>query len=139
MSEYNTDHSESEGFIAPEQKLSILDDQDVQELIEHRKIQPEDFSIIENLSRFTKTELISNFHNYFTFSQENSTADLERDIAYYNQQLSTDPNNDVVRRHKELSEWYLEICRKYNWATAHNINRVLERLNSNAEFSTIND
>ncbi len=118
---------------------SVLHEEDVQELIENRKIQPEDYSIIDNLSQFTKTELISNFHNFFLNHKEISAQELEADIRLLDRRLDSDPNNDETRRKKEMSEWYLELCRKYDWATAHAVNRVLERRNTHSEFSTIND
>ncbi len=137
MNEIKTpDNSILENLNNSEKSPSIIDDQDVQELIKSRNIQPEDYSIIESLSRFTKTELISNFHNLFLNLKDRSVEELELAIRNYEKKLDNDINNDDLRRVKEMSEWYLEVCRKYDYFTAHHLNRVLERLNTHSEFST---
>ena len=106
----------------------IFEEPDIQELIAFRKIRPEDHSIIYNLSRFNKTELTANFHNFFLNHRENSINVLAQAIAQYDAQLEQNPGDEQIRRLREICEWYIDICRNYDWATANNINRVLERI-----------
>ncbi len=106
----------------------FLEDQDIKELIEYRKIQPEDFYILENLSKFPKTVLFANFHSFFQTIRGRSAEALVAIIAEIDIQLDKNMHDESLRELKEIHEWYLEICRKYDWATADNINKVLERL-----------
>ncbi len=109
---------------------SITNNADVQELIRFHKIQPEDYSIIENLSYFSKSELMINFHSFFTTHKDGSADYLRKLISQLDKKLTADLHDDATRRIKELSEWYLELCQKYGWITAHNINSLLQRLNN---------
>ncbi|MDQ3018635.1 MAG: hypothetical protein M3Q64_02080 [bacterium] len=107
---------------------SVLNDQDVRAMIEYRNIQPEDYSIIVSLSRFPKAALFTNFSNLFQQMKTKSAPFLEASIQEISRALESDIHNDGLREVKEMQEWYLEICRKYDWATADNINKVLGRL-----------
>jgi hypothetical protein len=106
----------------------LLEDQDIKELVLYRNIQPEDYFILQNLAKFPKTVLFTNFHNFFTSLKGHSAEALVQIIAEIERQLESDIHNAQLRELKEIHEWYLEICRKYDWATADNINKVLERL-----------
>lgn len=44
---------------------SVLEEPDVKELIKSRKINPEDFYILEELAKTPKRLLIMDFHNFF--------------------------------------------------------------------------
>ncbi len=107
---------------------NLLEDQDIKELIAYRNIQPEDYFILENLSRYPQTVLFTNFHNFFQTLKDNSAEALVQIIAEIDKQLDDDIHNSNLRELKEIHEWYVEVCRKYGWATADNINKVLERL-----------
>lgn len=106
---------------------SILDEPEVQELIAFRKIRPEDLPILENLSRFSKIQLMSNFHNFFLQHRDNSIPELQAEVERINGMESVGTATEADKRLREICDWFMEICRSYDWATANNILRVLER------------
>ncbi len=110
------------------QTNNFIEDQDIQELIIYRNIQEEDYYILENLSKFPRTLLFTHFHNFFQQLKTKSPDALVAIIQEIDSVLERDMHNSQARELKEIHEWYLEICRKYDWATADNINKVLERL-----------
>lgn len=109
----------------------ILDEPEIQELIEFRKIRPADYSIITNLANFSKIQLMSNFHNFFLQYRDNSATALESQLQDLDDKINSGKASEAERRLREMTDWFLEICRNYDWATANNLVRVLERTDLN--------
>lgn len=109
-------------------RSDFLEDQDIAELITYRNIQPEDYYILENLSMYPKSVLFTNFHSFFQSIRGRSAEALVAIISEIDAQLNKNMHDEGLRELKEIHQWYLEICRKYDWATADNINKVMERL-----------
>ncbi|MFA5188416.1 MAG: hypothetical protein WC460_03575 [Patescibacteria group bacterium] len=124
--------------IKPEFKTkepSVLADEDFKDMIEFRKIRPEDFSIIEELSKFPKNLFILNFHNFFTASKDNTVFDLKLHIKQRETQLesflnSGQANNgrlETLQQEIKIFQLFLDFAQKYDWNTCDNLNRLLER------------
>lgn len=111
--------------------VSILAEPEIKELIEFRKIRPADYSIITNLSGFSKIQLMSNFHNFFLQYRDDSVTALESQIKALDGLIDSGKATESDRRLREMTDWFLEICRSYDWATANNLLRVLERTELN--------
>ena len=69
-----------------------MDEDDFRDMIEKRKIDPDDFAIIEKLSHFPK-DLFIEYHNFFSFSRENTLRDMERNLENLKNEL------DRIRQH----------------------------------------
>jgi hypothetical protein len=100
-----------------EKQARIINRSEIQEFIEFRKIKPEDFHLIEKLAAFPKDLIIAELHNLFNLSRDNSGKELEVLIK-----ISKDENK------KKLYEAALEFYSKYDWATAYNLIRLLEKI-----------
>ena len=108
---------------------SILEEKDFKDLIEFRKINPEDFHLIEELSRFPKDFFIE-LHNYFGFSHENTVSDLERDIKHKKEEIGRTGNKklkSLLETRAEIRSLFLEFAKKYDWITCMHLDRVFER------------
>jgi hypothetical protein len=88
-----------------------------QDFIKFREFKEDDFEAIQQLSVISRDTLIKFFHNYFTGSKDRSLKNLQLDIkTWENQEAITAANV------------YIRILEKYDWQTAHNLNRILETL-----------
>jgi hypothetical protein len=99
---------------APES--SILEKDHIQEFITDRKIQPEDFHLIEKLAAFPKDLLIRELHNMFNSYKERSGRELKMCIEH--------AHSDEVR---SLLETALTFYEKYDWAASWALIRNLEK------------
>lgn len=104
-------------------KQSVLEELDVREFIESRKINPEDFYLLEELAKMSKQLLIMDFHNFFSFGRENSERELEKSLAF----METVKDDPLLEQRKKLNRLLLEFVRKYDWAVAWNLVTVFER------------
>lgn len=111
---------------------SVLDEDDFREMAETRMIDPEDFGIIEKLSSFPKSLFIE-YHNYFSFSRENTLRDMERDLGNLQNELAriSQYNNmediSLLKDRIAFLSAFIEFARKYDWTACNNLNRVFER------------
>ena len=106
---------------------NLLEDENIKELVAYRNIQPEDYSLLQKLTTYPQTALTSYWHNFFINAQDNSAQLLRWQIEELTERAN-DKATDEIRELIEMHEIFLELCQKYDWATANNINRVLERL-----------
>jgi len=97
-----------------ETKLPLLEDPDFKEFLSVRKIDPEDFQLIEKLSKFPK-DLFLEFHNFFNLGKNESVSQLEAMISY-----------EEDEQKKDFMETFLEFTKKYNWAASWNLCRLFE-------------
>jgi len=102
---------------------SVLEEPEIKELIKSRNIKPEDFYVLEELSKISKQILIMDFHNFFTFSRENSDKELERNLAFL-ENVKDDP---LLGQRIKLNRSLLDFVRKYDWTVAWNLVSVFER------------
>lgn len=118
--------------MSPEEILSqsnIIDEEKFRNLIKSREIKPEDFYILEQLAGFHKHWLIADFHNFFNSNRERSEKELEKQINYCRQRLGEISDEEVKKVWEDrlkMSELFLIFVKKYNWAIAWNLERVLE-------------
>lgn len=111
---------------------TVLEEKDFKSMIESRSIDPADFGIIKELSRFSK-DLFIDHHNYFSASRENTLRDLERDLTHCQSNLQEARQFENAERVKSLENrlaflgLFVEFARKYDWCTCDNLNRVFER------------
>lgn len=114
----------------PVEKHHFLEEEDFKNLIELRKIAPEDFHILEELIRYDKNFSIGMLHNFFSFSRENSHKDIGVDIKNLETELKrADDAESKILLEKEISflKLFLEFTQKYDYMAADHLNRVLER------------
>ena len=110
--------------IIPNKKF-VLEEPDIKEFIKSRKINPEDFHFLEELSFISKQLLIMDFHNFFSFNKERSESELENLLALLeNEKVPTSLSEPREKLYKLL----LDFVRKYNWAVAWNLVSVFERM-----------
>lgn len=102
---------------------SVLEEQDVKELIEFRKINPEDFYLFEELAKMSQRLLIMDFHNFFTFSKENSKKELEKLLA----SIESKEGDPIWEQRKAMYGVFIKLLEKYPWTTVWNISSVFER------------
>lgn len=100
-----------------ERKPSVINQQEIQDFIKDRNIQPEDFHLIEKLAASPKNLIIMELHNMFNMCKDRSGKDLENLIK-----TSKDENK------KELYEVALEFYQKYDWPASWDLVRLLEKL-----------
>src|SRR3989338_7608708 len=86
-----------------EQEPSVLKEKDFQDFIEFRKIKPEDFRLIEEMSHFPK-DLFIEFHNFFNLLKEQSLKTLENQLR-----------NSVDGEQKKILGLLFEFAKKYDW------------------------
>ena len=101
----------------------IFGEQDVKEFIQSRKINPEDFYILEELALIPKQLIIADFHNFFSLNRERSQQELERTLTF----LETVKDDSLLEQRVMLNRLLLDFVRKYNWAIAWNLVAVFER------------
>lgn len=87
----------------------------MQRFIENRKIRPEDFSLLEELSRFPRDLIIECLHNHFNMNRERSEKELLNLLTHEKGVLS-----------KELYEKILSFLKKYDYSVCYNLVRILE-------------
>ena len=105
---------------SPQEQSPFFKDRDVQRLIESHKILPEDFGLLQELSRFGDNYFDENFfietlHNWFNLYQERSEKQLEMLME-----------RDDNEKRKKLCGLALKFCRKYGWDASYSMVRVLE-------------
>ncbi len=114
----------------PREKSSFLEDDDYQEFINLRQIKPEDFQVIENLSSYPTEFFITELHNLFSSSKENSAQDIRDRIRQINKTLEKYPEDKnllSLKKRIPFLELFLEFTKKYGWMTARHLNSLLER------------
>jgi hypothetical protein len=99
------------------ERSSVLEEEDIQELIINRDISPEDHNIIEKLSELPKSIFLE-FHNFFSSERDRLTSTLK--------QMLENINNENTERKKYLT-LFLNLSEKYNWTVCWNTNVVFER------------
>lgn len=99
----------------PAESKTIFDEAEIKQFIKIRCVVPEDFYIIEELSRVPSDLIIEKLHNIFNMYQERSTKELEL--------LVTNEKNAKIKRIYELA---LAFGKKYNWAAGWNLIRIIE-------------
>ena len=112
------------------EKSSFLEDDDYQEFINLRQIKPEDFQVIENLSSYPTEFFITELHNLFSSSKENSAQDIRDRIRQINKTLEKYPEDKnllSLKKRIPFLELFLEFTKKYGWMTARHLNSLLER------------
>lgn len=97
-------------------ELSFLNTPDVQEFIDFRKINEEDWEKIEELAAIPKNLLISEMHNFFNLEKDRSAKELERLLSVA---------KDEER--KRLYGLLLHFASKYHWTACWHLVSVLER------------
>ncbi len=114
----------------PREKSSFLEDDDYQEFINLRQIKPEDFQVIENLSSYPTEFFITELHNLFSSSKENSAQDIRDRIRQINKTLEKYPEDKnllSLKKRIPFLKLFLEFTEKYGWMTARHLNSLLER------------
>ena len=112
------------------EEKSVLAEDDFKKFIEVREIKPEDFHLIEELSRYPKNFFILELHNYFGFSRENTVRDLERDIKYQKEEIERTHDEELksaFEKRVEFLSLFLEFAKKYDWTACLHLNGVFER------------
>ena len=105
-------------LINKESKNNIFLEKDIMKFIKRRKINEEDFYIIQNLSNIKKI-IFHTYHNFYTWNKDKS-----------NTILSTQLENINKDEYKEMYNYicsFLEITEKYDWTTAWNLNSIFEK------------
>ena len=104
-------------------KSSLLEEQDIKELVEFRKIKPEDFYLLEELAKMSKRLLIMDLHNFFSFHRKNSKNELRKLLVYTETRID-DPS---LEERKAMYGLFLKLLENYDWTVVWNIEIVLER------------
>lgn len=102
---------------------SVLGEADVKEVIESREINPEDFYLLEELAKMSKQLLIMDFHNFFSFSRENSKKELERLLV----SIESKDGDPIWEQRRAMYGVFIKLLEKYHWTTVWNIEVVFER------------
>lgn len=108
---------------------SVLEEDDFKEFIEFRKIKPEDFKIIEELSQYPKDFFIYH-HNSFGINQEIVKHDLEGEIKSRERDIKEtqdEKQKSFLEKEKKFAELFLEITKKYDSCVSKHLNVVFER------------
>ncbi|MEO5928172.1 MAG: hypothetical protein ABIO72_05615 [Patescibacteria group bacterium] len=97
----------------------------IQEFLQRRHIQEQDRPLLKELSELPKNILILH-HNTFSFARENSLQDLQKEKG------RIPPNSrgldGTTEQRLRYCDIMIEIVQKYEWFTAHDLNRTLEAL-----------
>ncbi len=109
-------------FLNEKQKSTYLDNKEIKDFIRRRAFKEEDFDIIEDLLHINKNVLIKNFHNFFSFAQDNTLKELDSLIRNYGKDEQTEDTIQAI----VAAQRYKTIVEKYDWYTANNLNSVLE-------------
>lgn len=96
---------------------------EIKELIEFRKINPEDFYLLEELAKVSKRLLIMDFHNFFSFNRENSKKELERLLV----SIESKEGDPIWEQRRAMYGVFVELLDKYPWTTVWNIEVIFER------------
>ncbi|GMQ94893.1 MAG: hypothetical protein BMS9Abin13_003 [Patescibacteria group bacterium] len=104
---------------------------DCQELIDRRKIAPEDFQIIEDLSHYPTEFFVAELHNFFSSNQEKSAQAIKDRIKQVNETLEKYPDATItatasLKEAIPLLVLFLEFTEKYGWMAAGHLNSLLE-------------
>ena len=123
----------AESFEMPSQKQEpqpILEQERVKQLIERRKIDPEDFKLLEDLAEFPNAMFIELLHNMFNMNKDKSLTVLEREIESMKrrgeQLKGTAHDPEAFKKKVELLETMHVFASKYDWAVCYNLVRVFE-------------
>jgi len=100
-----------------EKKFSLFDREDIKHFIELRKIRPEDFYLIEELSRFNKNLLIGEMHNFFSQYEKKSGEELEKQ----SERSQNEERKNLFLKFKEFFD-------RYDSYASHHLERTLENL-----------
>lgn len=92
---------------------SVLQEPDVKELINSRGINPEDFYLLEELAKMPKRLLIMDFHNFFSFSRENSKKELEKLLV----SIESKEGDPIWEQRKAMYGVFIKLLEKYLWTT----------------------
>jgi hypothetical protein len=95
---------------------TIVQEQDIADFINKRHIDPEHFSVIEELATIPKSVVIVHAHNLFNMYKERSAGVIEKGLA-------SAENEDTKRLYELLQTFHSS----YDWATCFNLVRVIER------------
>lgn len=110
---------------------SVLEEKDFKNFIEMREISPEDFRIIEELSRFDKDFFIY-FHNFFSAhnSKEKHIKELERQIEFLKKDVAKAGDGwvkDELKKRIPFEELLFEFLKKYDPGAGAHLIAIFER------------
>ena len=111
-------------------ELSVLEEENFKEFIEMRKISPEDFKTIENLSHYPGNFFVLELHNLFSFNKERSEGFLEnriKELEKYIKETQDEKEKFVLGGKKKFLNSFLEITKKYDWTTSWHLTSIFER------------
>lgn len=104
------------------EEIPFLMNREIKDFIKRRDFKEEDFFLIKTLIEIDKNILISNFHNFFQFSQNNSLKELDLKIKSLKKYQQTEEIIDTIK----ASDCYKTILEKYDWLTANDLNFTIE-------------